>query len=155
MAQPEWVLIANATRASAYERASSGQLRLVRSFEHLPSRERSAQLGDDKAGREVNPGEFRGAAFVRRLDPHRKEHLHFARELAAFLEREAQADAYASLAIFAADPFLGELRGQIGPACARRLSRAQGPDLSHVGTAELPKRVGKALHEPAPLGEGA
>ncbi|WP_427914980.1 host attachment protein [Ramlibacter sp. MMS24-I3-19] len=155
MAQPDWVLIANATRGCVYERAADGHLRLVRSFDHLASRQHSAQLGDDKAGREINPSGFGGAAFERRADPHRKEHERFARELAAFVEQGAQADAFASLAIFAPDPFLGELRHELGAACLRRLSTAQGPDLSHVGIAELPKRIGKALHEPAPLGHGA
>lgn len=155
MAQRDWVLIANATRASVYERAAGGQLRLVRSFEHMLSRERSAQLGDDKAGREVNPSGFGGAAFEPRADLHRKERQRFANELAAFLDQEAQADTFASIAIFAADPFLGELRRELRPACMRRLSTAQGPDLTHVGIAELPKRIGKALHEPAPLGQGA
>jgi protein required for attachment to host cells len=155
MAQSHWVLIANASRASVYERAADGQLRLVRSFEHLLSRQRSAQLGEDKAGREISPSGFGGAAFEPRMDLHRKEQQRFANELAAFVEREAQADAFSSVAIFAADPFLGELRRELGPQCKRRLSTAQGPDLSRVGIAELGRRVDKALHEPAPLGQGA
>lgn len=155
MAQPVWVLIANATRARIYERAAGGQLHVVHTFEHLPSRQRSTQLGDDKAGREINPSGFGGAAFSPRVDLHRKEHLRFARELADYLEREAQAGAFDSMALFAPDPFLGELRREMGPACTRSLRVARGPDLSHVGMAELPARVGKALDEQAVVEQGA
>lgn len=155
MSQAVWVLIANATRASVYERAADGQLRLVGSFEHLPSRQRSAQLGHGKAGREINPSGFGGACFEPRVDLHRKEHLRFAHELADDLERQAQAGAFASIAIFASDPFLGELCREMGPACRRRLCTARGPDLSHVGMAELPARIGKALDEQATVEQEA
>ncbi|HEY8050483.1 MAG TPA: host attachment protein [Ramlibacter sp.] len=145
MSHIEWFLVANSARATVYARAEAGEkVKAVRSFEHPPSRLKTAELGDDKAGRELSGRGFGGAAFEPKLDPHRKEHLHFAHELCAFVEHEAQQAAFGSLTVFAPDPFLGEIKKALGPASTRVLAAAHDTDLSHVGAAELDRRIAKA-----------
>ena len=145
MSQIEWFLVANATRATIYERDGEGaKLTSVRAFEHPQSRLKTAELGDDKAGRELSGRGFGGAAFEPKLDAHRKEHLRFAHELCEFVEHEALRGAFRSLTVFAPDPFLGELKKALGPASTRFLAAARDTDLSHVGAAELVRRIAKA-----------
>lgn len=146
MSQAQWFLVANATRAHLYARDDAdAKLQLVHAFEHPQSRLKTAALGDDKAGREMSDRGFGGAAYEPRLDAHRKEHLRFAHELCVFMEHEAQRGAFESLALFAPDPFLGDVKKALGPACTRHLALASDTDLSHVGPAELARRIDRAL----------
>jgi protein required for attachment to host cells len=146
LSHPQWFLLANATRARLFARDEpDGKLQLARVFEHPQGRMKTAELGDDKAGRELSGRGFGGAAFEPRLDAHRKEHIRFAHELCEFLEQEAQRGAFGSLALFAPDPFLGELKKALGPACTKHLAAASDTDLSHVGPAELARRIDRAL----------
>ena len=69
----------------------------------------------------------------------------FSHELGQHLERNAQLGNFGSLAIFASDPFLGELKAELGPATLRLLSRTHAVDLTSVGPAELPRRIAYEL----------
>lgn len=140
-----WTLIANAAHARLLEQEAAGQLHLLQSMEHLPSRMSTSELGDDKAGGELSGRGFGSAAFEPRLDAHRKEHLHFAHELAQVLEKGAQEQRYDALQVFASSPFLGELKQALGPATQRMLTAAHDVDLTAVGMAELPRRIRQAL----------
>lgn len=141
----EWFLIADASRARVVAREEGQPLHVVATFEHPASREKTSSLGDDKAGRELSGRGFGGAAFEPRADAHRKEHLRFAHELAGFIEQRAAAGAFDELSIFAPDPFLGELKDQLGHGTRQRLAAARQVDLSAVGAAELETRIGHAL----------
>lgn len=85
------------------------------------------------------------ATFEPRTDAHRREYRRFAHELAEFLEQQAASGVFDELSIFAADPFLGELKGELGHGTQRRLAAARPVDLSAVGPAELEVRIGDAL----------
>ena len=146
MPRIEYFLIANAASARVYAREGGREpLRLVREFEHPASRLKTAELGDDKAGRELSGRGFGGAAFEPKADAHRKERHRFALELCEFVEGQAQRGAFDSLLVFAPDPFLGGLKAGLGPAATRRLTLARDTDLSHVGPAELGKRIDKLV----------
>jgi protein required for attachment to host cells len=69
------------------------------------------------------------------------ESRRFAHEVGEHLERNAQLGNFGSLAIFASNPFLGELKAELGPATLRLLSRARDVDLTNVGPAELQRRI--------------
>ena len=84
---------------------------------------------------------FGGMAYEPRTDPVRKEHERFARELADYLEEGARTQAYGSLVVFAGNPFLGELREALGDGTRRLLKTSLPVDLSHVGAAEIERRV--------------
>lgn len=141
----EWFLIANASRARVAAREDGQRLHVVATFEHPASREKTSSLGDDKAGRELSGRGFGGAAFEPRSDAHRKEHRHFAHELAEFLEQQAASGVFDELSIFAAAPFLGELKAELGHGTQRRLAATRPVDLSAAGPAELERRIEDAL----------
>lgn len=139
--KPDWTLIANATHARLLQQENDNPMVLLRAFEHPKGRLHTSELGDAPAGRELSGRGFGGAAFEPRMDPHRKEHLHFAHELADCLEKGAQSGDYGSLAIFSSSPFLGELKARLGHATLALLKETHDVDLTSVGPAEIERRI--------------
>lgn len=145
----DWILIANASRARVFQQQEEdAPYTLLQSFEHPASRRHSSELGDDERGRAGADQAFGAAAYEARLEPQRKEHLRFAGELAAFLEQGAQHGQCRSVRLFAASPFLGELKAQLGDATQRILAGTHDLDLTAVGPAEIGRRIAQALKQP-------
>ena len=140
----EIVLAANASRARLFERdPDNNAMRETASFVHPQSRLKGQSLGRDRPG-QAYKGEAR-TAFEPHTDPHQKEHVEFARELAQRLEVLGLARRYASLLVFASNPFLGELMAQFGDATHRLLHASLALDLTAFDDGELEYRVSKAL----------
>ncbi|MBI5278044.1 MAG: host attachment protein [Burkholderiales bacterium] len=137
----EWILVANAAQARILQRTDGGRLELVHTFSHPASRRKASELGDDKAGREMAPQGWGGAAFEPRTDAKRKEHVRFANELAQVIGQAAQAGSFDSLAVFASNPFLGEVTRALGHAGHGLPVETHGVDLSSVGIVELAGRM--------------
>jgi len=144
--KPEWILIANATRARLLQRDPDRPLTIVKSFMHIAGRSKVSELVDDRAGHDNTDTTYGGAAFTPRMDAKRKEHERFAKELAEHLEHGAQQGAYESLTVFASSPFLGELKAHLGSEASRLLSGTHDVDLTAVGPVELERRI---AHEKA------
>ena len=144
--KPEWILIANAAHARLLQREPGCPLVVIDSFDHPLSRSKTSDLADDRAGQGKTDHSFGGASYPPRVDAKEKGHLHFARELAGYLEQQAQHGRFHSLALFASSPFLGELKAQLGTATARLVSATHDLDLTSVGLVELDQRV---AHESA------
>jgi protein required for attachment to host cells len=143
--QPDWILIANASRARVLQQQQGRRLAELKIFEHPESRLHSSELGDDPRGRQRRDGLYGAAAFEPHLSAQRKEHVRFAHELAGYLETAAQQGLYRSLQVFAGSPFLGELKAELGDATRRLLAGCHDLDLSSVGPAELGRRIEHAL----------
>jgi protein required for attachment to host cells len=139
--KPHWIVIANATNARLLQQEQGGRLVVLKSFSHSHGRSKVAELVDDRAGHETSVGTYGGTTYQPRTDPKRKEHARFARELSEDLERQAQRGSFESLALFASNPFLGELKAALGPAATRLLSGMHDVDLTSVGPAELQRRI--------------
>jgi protein required for attachment to host cells len=122
--KPDWTLIANATRARLLQQERGAPMVILESFVHPRGR-----------------GNLNASAMG---------HVEFARELAHLLEQEAQLDHFRSLTIFAASPFLGEIRSELGKATVRRLVSSHEQDLTGFGLSELEQRI---AHELAPRGD--
>lgn len=143
--KPTWIVIANAAHARLLQQEPAHPLTLLQSLEHPASRMRSSELGDDKAGREFSSSGWGGAALDPRTHEQRKEHQHFAHELAQLLEQGAQDQRYDAVHVFASSPFLGELKHELGPAARALLAGTHDLDLTSVGLAELPARIDHSL----------
>lgn len=121
---PEWILIANTTRARVLQQQRGTAMEVLESFVH-------------PAGR--------GQVLPPLLDPRQKEYTRFAQELAQYLEVEARLGHFTSLVILAPVPFLEELRGALGKFTAGRLAAALERDLTSYGIAELGRQVEREL----------
>lgn len=144
--KPDWILIANASRARLLEQQQKkDKVKELKSFEHPRARSRVGELTDDRAGYERTDRSFGAASFQPRTDARQKEHTLFARELAEYLEREAQLGTFASISLLVSNPFLGELKAELGAATRRLLGVARNVDLTMVGKAELGRRVAQEM----------
>ncbi|HSV84918.1 MAG TPA: host attachment protein [Ramlibacter sp.] len=143
--KPDWILIADASRARLLQQAQDSPIIQLRAFEHRDSRLHSSELGDGERGRERSDRLFGASAYEARIEPQRKEHLRFARELAELLEEGARHGRCRSVRLFAPSPFLGELKAQLGDATQRLLAGSHDFDLSSVGIAEIGQRIQLAV----------
>lgn len=69
MVKPEWILIADASRARILQKQLGAPFEIVHSFSHPQSRLRARELSSDGAGREMGRGHFGGAAYEARTSP--------------------------------------------------------------------------------------
>jgi protein required for attachment to host cells len=122
--KPDWVLIANTTRARVLQQEPGSAMVVLESFVH-------------PAGR--------GQPSEPLMDARQKECTRFAHELAQYLEQEARQGHFGSLTIFASASFLEELRASLGRITKRLLSGLHELDLTSVGVAELERRVSDEL----------
>jgi protein required for attachment to host cells len=144
--KPDWIVIANATRARILQRERGVPMTVVKTFSHPEGRSKVRDLVGDRAGHGSSDHAWGGSAYPPRIDAKRKEHERFACELAAYLEREGEQGAYRSLALLASSPFLGELRSELGHTVAGKLVTVfHDVDLTAVGPAELEKRILREL----------
>jgi protein required for attachment to host cells len=143
-----WVLVANAARARCFARDDENNaMRELASFVHPASRMKGQALDDDRGGL-VHKG-VASTQFQPHTDPHEKEHVQFARELARYLDEAALAHRYPALTLFASAPFLGEVRAQLSAATQKLLRTSVALDLTAYDGAELEQRVAQALQTAA------
>jgi protein required for attachment to host cells len=143
--KPAWTLIANSTHARLLQQQPGEPMVVLKSFEHAQGRSKISELADDRMGHESADGSYGGTSFQPRVDAKRKEHEHFAHELAAYVEQEAQAGRFASITLFASSPFLGELKAALGDTTRRLLKTTHDLDLTAVGLAEIERRIAHEL----------
>lgn len=141
MVKPAWILVADASQARILQKQSGASFEMVHSFSHPQSRLKASDLGSDSAGREMGSAHFGGAAYEARTRPKRKEHGQFAHEIAEFLDTAAHAGRFSSVSIFAASPFLGEIKQALGAATERMLAEVYDVNLSAVSVHELQDRI--------------
>ena len=112
-------------------------------FVHTQSRQKGHQLGFDQPGhveRGMGAGTRGGTDLSPRSDPRHKEHEHFAREIAQYLDKAVSSRRCERIVLIASDPFLGEVKAQLGPATARAVwacdaDRRHGTERARVGAA--------------------
>ncbi len=122
--KPDWILIANTTRARVLCQQCGAAMEVLESFVH-------------PAGR--------GQPSLPLLDSRQKEYTRFAQELAQYLEAEARLAHFGSLVILAPEPFLDDLRAALGKFTVRLLVGTGERDLTSCGVAELGRQVSYEL----------
>jgi len=147
----DWVVVANAARARIFERNDGNQvLREIDDRVHTPSRQKAAELTNDRPGHAHKS--VASTAFAPHTEPREREHQRFAHEVAQFLEEAALAHRMPSLVVLASNPFLGELKAALGDAARRLLKHSAPVDLTTYQHAELEQRVTRAIGSPAGVG---
>jgi hypothetical protein len=111
--KPDWILIANATRARLLQLDAESQLTILESFIHPAGRGRVGGVGD--------PG--------------------FAHELGCYLEQEARMDHFHTLSLFVAAAFMPELARELGKITQGMLCGTHEQDLTGLGPAELERCI--------------
>ena len=138
----QWILVANASLARLFRRDSGlDPLVPVDTITHEESRMRGSELGTDRPGHEATDNSPGGNRFEPRTDVRQKEHARFARELADRLDKGLAAHEFDSLAIFASNPFMGELKAHLSEAVEKKLKLAIDHDITSLGLSEIEERL--------------
>ena len=138
----EWIVVANASQARVFKRESpTGPLLAVSTMEHPESRAKGTQLGDNRPGHEASDFSAGGNRFEPRSDPRLKEHRRFAHEIAKRLDEALARGEFGSLALFASDPFLGELKGALSAPVAHRVQSTRDSDFTSLAIDALEERL--------------
>jgi len=138
----QWILIANASTARLYGRASPERpLEILAEHNHPESRMKGSELGSDRPGHEAADHSSAGARFEPRTDVRRKQHQHFADELAERLAQGLAEGRYDSLWLLASNPFLGELKSRLSAQVAQHVQLAHASDLTALPLNELEQRL--------------
>jgi protein required for attachment to host cells len=136
------IVVANASIARLFKRdLPDGSLLALSTMQHPQSRAKGSELGDERPGHEATDHSAGGNRFEPRLDPRRKEHLRFAREIADRLDEALAQREFDSLALFASDPFLGELKNALSEPLLERLQLSRSSDLTSLGADALEERL--------------
>lgn len=146
--QTEWIVLANTARARICERDAAGGLTELADLVHPESRQKGSELNADRGGHAQKGhggDDHHGTSLDSRVDPRRKAQQAFAREVAAYLEAAVKDGRCASWVLMASDPFLGELKAELGQGAQRALRRAVGHDYSALTGRELAQRVREVL----------
>jgi protein required for attachment to host cells len=145
MPKPLWILVANASVARCLERASpTAPLVLQANYTHPESRMHTRDLETDRGGRTQKDDAGR-TSFVPRTDPKEREREEFAREIARALEEGVLAHRCSGIALFASNPFLGELQAQLSHGVRQHITASHALDLTSFEGRELEQRVARAL----------
>lgn len=138
----QWIVVANAGYARIFRRdTASAPLVQVVALTHDKSRMNASALTTDRPGSQPADNSHGLNHFEPRCDPRHKEHQRFAKEIAQRLDDGLKGNHFGSLILFASNPFMGELKAQLSEAVTHRLMAALNTDLSHVGAAELDRRI--------------
>lgn len=145
MPKPLWILVANGSVAHCFERASPAEpLVSVASYAHPESRMHTRDLEDDRGGRTQKDDAGR-TSFVPRTDPKERERDEFAREIAKALEEGVLANRCSGIALFASNPFLGEMQAHLSHGVRQHVTASHALDLTSFEGRELAQRVARAL----------
>lgn len=141
-----WIVVANAARARLCEfDPRDGSLTELADFAHPAARQKGADLGTDRPGHAEKGNASVRTSFEPHTDRHRKEREAFAREIAAHVDLAVRDGRCPAVALIASNPFLGELRAQLGESAAKALAATLPSDLTHAALPELAQRVAALL----------
>ncbi len=150
----EWIVVADAASARFLRRESDADpLVALETIAHDESRQKPSALGDDRLGHGSGDRTPGGVSFAPRTDPKRREHEHFARQLAHRLEQALERGECERISLYAPPRFLGELKAALGPAASKALRVAIDVDLVRYGLDELESRIARALAAHATHGQ--
>lgn len=138
MSQKHWILVANASHARVLERSSfSEPLLELTDWCHPESRMRASEterapLGHSEAGR---------AALAPRTELKQIHRSEFAKTLALYFHEAVLSHRFNALALFASNPFMGELMSHLDAPVQRTIVAKHMLDLTALNLTELDKRL--------------
>lgn len=148
-----WILIANAARALIYQTFENPEEKNLKDYKlskvmtHEESRLKSHDLSSDKLGRYNAPmGSSRGK-FMPDLDPHEKEQVIFAKEVATFVDSQLQQHKYTTLIVCAAPHFHGLLNQEFSDHVKNKITYELQKDYVPLPQDELEKVLEKIVKD--------
>lgn len=149
-----WCLVCDASRAHLFRVGPpAGPFELLSSHDHPGSRAKVGDLVSDAQGRKPvggsrgdgagsRPGGFHGRPGAEPdTDPKEVEAQHFARDLAALLDKGLADHAYEALVLVAPPHFLGLIKATLSDQVAKRVEATIDKDFAALAPREIERRV--------------
>ncbi|MBM4073780.1 MAG: host attachment protein [Planctomycetes bacterium] len=139
-----WTMVADAGSACIYsQKLLGGVLTPVEGarFSNPAVHEPSRNLTSDRLPRSIDSAGSQRHAMEPRVDPHRQTKVVFARQLADYIERQAEENKYDKLILVAPPQLLGDLHAALGKHAEKRLTAEIDKDLTKLPLKELAKHL--------------
>jgi protein required for attachment to host cells len=137
-----WVLVADGTRARAFEVKDQGRaLETVWSEQPVGVNLASREIASDRPGRSFDSAGEGRHAMEPPTDPARYEKERFARHVVRRLDDDRKEGSFGRLIIVAAPQFLGDLRAAMPTPLAQRVETEIDKDLSKLSSKELAEHL--------------
>lgn len=141
-----WILIADAARASIFVPHSQGELACIREFAHPNSRAKNSDLLADRASQAQHAFSAKYAAAINpTTEPKVFEARQFAKTLAEELKRAADQHEFDQIILAAPPRFLGLLRQELDETVARKLVTDLAVDLTRIERHQLWPHLSAAI----------
>lgn len=139
MDKPIGIVAANSSmvRAMAFNPGKPERWAKTGCLMHPQSRLHGSGAGHEPAGYSIAGR----SGFAPRSDPREHERHEFAQQVAHTVKTAVGAGQIGSLVVFASNPFLGQLLGQLEDATPGRVSASHPVDLSSLPLHELAQRL--------------
>ena len=138
MSYPLWILVANGSRARAFERQGLHQPLLeLHNWVHPATRLRASELHLDHPG----PGHRGRGALGPRVEQRHKARHAFAHELSQWLQERVARQNQGALALFVSNPFLGELMAELPQTLRKHVCASHPVDLTDLPFDALASRL--------------
>lgn len=131
-----WVVVANGSQAKIYTNDNSNKLTLKCCLEHPESHLKDSDLVSDAPG--INAGAIAGShAYETKIHAKVKEKLHFAEQIACYLEESLKNQEFERLYLVANPNFLGHLRECFPAHVSQTIFAEVDKDLTHCSQEEV------------------
>ncbi|EER60560.1 conserved hypothetical protein [Acidovorax delafieldii 2AN] len=139
MDKPIWVVVANSSMARVLEFNPDKPERWTEKecLTHPQSRQQGVGAGHEPGGHSIAGR----SGLAPRTDPREHERHEFARQVAHTVKALVSAGQIGSLVVFATNPFLGQLLGQLEDATTKRVSASHPLDLTGLPLPDLARRL--------------
>lgn len=139
MDKPIWVIVANGSIARVLEhhRTETGRWTEKECLTHPQSRQHGSGAGHEPPGHSM----VGRSGLAPRNDAREHERHAFAQQIAQMLKTAVGAHQIGGLVVFASNPFLGELLGQLDDGSRKLLSASHPLDLTQLSQSELIQRM--------------
>ena len=138
MPKPLWIVVANGSRARLLQRDHPGAaLREIMDWTHPSTRQHTAN--PDSAHR--TSGTRGRSGLAQRQSPQAHAREQFARDIGAWLKTSLGPQGVGAVAVFASNPFLGELLSHGHAALDPLLCASHALDLTGLSLPELDQRL--------------
>lgn len=142
-----WILVADGSRARLFSASKRGESwQLLETFEHLETRERTADISPVERGTQKQSFGQGRPAMEARHSPRDVEQMHFAQQLADKLADGLKHNAYAGLVLAAPPKFLGLLKGMLDGQTAKSVIATVDKDYTLSNERELVERLEDVVH---------
>jgi len=140
MSHPLWIVVANGSRARAFERSGALEpLVELQNWVHPQTRMHASELSWDYPG----PGHSGRGGLTPRMEQRHKARNQFAHELSQWLQAQVARQNRGMLALFSSNPFLGELMAELPDTVHRHVCASHPTDLTALPFQALDERLRK------------